>query len=38
MMIYAARHPKKVPVYGERFQILPIAGAGRGGLQVSGSF
>jgi hypothetical protein len=38
MMIYAARHPKKVPVYGERFQILPYTAKDGGGLQAIGRF
>jgi hypothetical protein len=38
MMVYAATHPKKVAVVGERFQIVPYAGAGSGGLRAIGSF
>jgi tetratricopeptide (TPR) repeat protein len=38
MIAYAATHPKKVPVYGGRFQILPYAGPSGGGLQASGKF
>jgi hypothetical protein len=38
MMAYAAKHPKQVPVTGQRFQVLPYAGAKGGGLQAIGRF
>jgi hypothetical protein len=38
MMIYAAKHPREVPVQGEAFQLMPLAGRGVGGLQAVGRF
>jgi hypothetical protein len=38
MMAYAARHPRKVPVYGERFELRPYTSRAGGGLQAVGRF
>jgi hypothetical protein len=38
MMVYAARKPRKVLVYGERFQVVPYAAAAGRGLGVVGRF
>jgi hypothetical protein len=38
MMIHAAKHPKKVPVYGQQFQVLPYGGKTGSGLRVVGQF
>jgi hypothetical protein len=38
MMIYGIKNPRKVPVYGRDFQILPLAGQGRTGLAAVGTF
>ena len=38
MMVYAGTHPRKVPVYGRSFQVLPYGGTGSGGLRAVGRF
>ena len=38
MMIYAAKHPGYVPVYGQAFQLAPFGGPRAGGLQAVGRF
>jgi hypothetical protein len=38
MMLYAAMHPRSVPVYGEAFQLVPFGGRGARGLQAIGNF
>jgi hypothetical protein len=38
MIAYAATHPKKVPVIGEGFQVVPYAGPTGGGLKAVGRF
>ncbi len=38
MMIYAAKHPKRVPIYGTNFHLAPYGGAGTAGLVAVGRF
>jgi hypothetical protein len=38
MMVYAARNPRKVLVYGDRFQVVPYASTASRGLAVVGRF
>jgi hypothetical protein len=38
MMILATKHPQKVPVYGEAFQLVPFGGPRGSGLQAMGNF
>jgi hypothetical protein len=38
MMVYAATHPRKVLVYGDRFQVVPYASTASRGLAVVGRF
>jgi tetratricopeptide (TPR) repeat protein len=38
MIAYAATHPKKVAVTGQRLQVLPYAGPSGGGLRAIGRF
>jgi hypothetical protein len=38
MMVYAARHPRKVPVIAQRIRVLPYSTKTGGGLTAMGTF